>query len=102
MKILMTTDTVGGVWSYSVELCRAFLDYDVQVHLAAMGAWPTKDQEEQISVLNNVILYKSDFKLEWMDDPWEDVEKSRKWINYICQTVQPDLVHFNNYAQSEE
>lgn len=102
MKILMTTDTVGGVWSYSLELCRAMREYEVEIHLVAMGAWPSKEQRNQISAFENVTLYKSDFKLEWMEEPWEDVEKSRKWINCIYNTVQPDLVHFNNYAQCEE
>lgn len=102
MKILMTTDTVGGVWNYSVELCKALQQYDVEIHLTAMGAWPSKEQREEISVFENVILYKSDFKMEWMQDPWEDVEKSRKWINCIYHTIQPDIIHLNNYAQIEE
>lgn len=102
MKILMTTDTVGGVWNYSVELCKELKKYDVEVHLAAMGAWPSKQQRKEISAYGNVTLYKSDFKLEWMQDPWEDVEKSRKWINSIYHTINPDLVHLNNYAQIEE
>lgn len=101
MKILMTTDTVGGVWSYSVELCKAFREHDVKIHLVAMGAWPSREQRAQIADFENVLLYKSDFKLEWMEDPWEDVERSHKWINCIYNTVQPDIVHFNNYAQSE-
>lgn len=102
MKILMTTDTVGGIWNYSVELCKGLKEYHVTIHLVAMGAWPSKEQRKQIAEYENVILYKSDFKLEWMQDPWEDVEKSRKWINCIYQTVQPDLVHLNNYAHIEE
>lgn len=99
MKLLMTTDTIGGVWVYTLELCKALTKNGVQVHLAAMGAWPTKEQEEEIATLDNIILYKSDFKLEWMQDPWEDLEKARKWINCIYHTVHPDLVHFNNYGQ---
>ncbi|MDT0643918.1 glycosyltransferase family 4 protein [Zunongwangia sp. F363] len=101
MKVLMTTDTVGGVWTYSVELCRALIEHGVEVHLAAMGAWPSKAQQEEASRLPNVILYKSDYKLEWMQDPWEDVEKAHKWITSIYQTIHPDLVHFNNYAHIE-
>ena len=102
MKILMTTDTVGGVWVYSLELCRALEKYGVQVHLAAMGAWPSPAQQVEVEKMPNVLLYKSDYKLEWMKDPWEDMEQSRKWINSIYYTVQPDVVHLNNYAHVEE
>lgn len=99
MKILMTTDTVGGVWVYSLELCKALQKYEVEVHLAAMGAWPSPAQQQEVEDLFNVTLYKSDFKLEWMQDPWEDVERATKWINCIYHTIQPDVVHLNNYAK---
>ncbi|WP_051286306.1 glycosyltransferase family 4 protein [Salinimicrobium terrae] len=102
MKVLMTTDTVGGVWVYSLELCRALAQYDVHVHLVALGGWPSPAQQVEAEKIPNVTCYKSDYKLEWMEDPWEDVEQSRKWINSIYQTAQPDLVHFNNYAHVEE
>ncbi|GAB2762913.1 glycosyltransferase family 4 protein [Salinimicrobium soli] len=102
LKILMTTDTVGGVWVYSLELCRALEKYGVQIHLAAMGAWPSPAQQVEVEKMPNVLLYKSDYKLEWMTDPWEDVEQSRKWINSIYHTIEPDIVHFNNYAHVEE
>jgi glycosyltransferase involved in cell wall biosynthesis len=101
MKILMTTDTVGGVWTYSLELCKALSDHNIQVHLAAMGAWPTAEQEREASKMANIVLYKSDYKLEWMQDPWEDLEKAHKWITSIYQTIHPDVVHFNNYAHIE-
>ena len=99
MKILMTTDTIGGVWVYSLELCKALDEYGVEVYLAAMGAWPSPAQQQEVDNLPNVTLYKSDFKLEWMQDPWEDVERATKWINCIYQTIQPDVVHLNNYAK---
>lgn len=94
----MTTDTVGGVWEYSVELCKALEKYGVNVHLAAMGTWPTEDQQEEVGKLKNVLLYKSDYKLEWMQDPWQDVAQAGKWLNSIYHTIQPDIIHFNNYA----
>ena len=102
LKVLMTTDTVGGVWVYSLELCKALQQYGVDVHLAAMGGWPTPVQQVQVEKMKNVKLYKSDYKLEWMQDPWEDVEKSRKWINSIYHTINPDVIHLNNYAHVEE
>lgn len=94
----MTTDTVGGVWEYSVELCKALEKYGINVHLAAMGTWPTEAQQEEAGKLKNVLLYKSDYKLEWMQDPWQDVAQAGKWLNSIYHTIQPDIIHFNNYA----
>lgn len=97
-KILMTTDTVGGVWNYSVQLCRVLNEYGIEVHLAAMGSWPSEAQLKEVSGLKNTLLYKSDYKLEWMQDPWYDVEQAGKWLNSIYHTIQPQIIHFNNYA----
>lgn len=35
--VLMTTDTVGGVWHYSLELARGLALHGVRVALATMG-----------------------------------------------------------------
>ena len=102
MKVLMTTDTIGGVWVYSLELCRALKKYDVEIHLAAMGSWPSQEQEQEAAAIGTLTLYKSDYKLEWMDDPWEDFKRAQKWLTSIYHTIHPDLVHFNNYAHAKK
>ena len=35
-KIFMTADTIGGVWTYALELTRALQFFSVEVHLATM------------------------------------------------------------------
>ena len=46
MKLLMTADAVGGVWSYSLELARALAPHGVEIVLATMGPPPTGAQRE--------------------------------------------------------
>jgi glycogen synthase len=102
LKIMMTADTIGGVWTYTIDLCRALQQFPVEIHLLTMGAFPTKAQHLQLNELNNVFLYESNFKLEWMENPWRDVEKAREWISRIYLKVKPDIMHFNNYAQAAQ
>ena len=33
-RVLMTADTVGGVWTYSLDLARALGEYGIEVALA--------------------------------------------------------------------
>ncbi|WP_246000831.1 glycosyltransferase family 4 protein [Pontibacter diazotrophicus] len=94
-KILMTTDTVGGVWNYTIELVGALAPFGTQVALATMGGPLSADQRRQVEELNNLTLHESDYKLEWMDDPWEDVEKAGEWLLQLKDEVQPDIVHLN-------
>ena len=97
-KLMMTTDTLGEVWDYSLELCRELQGYGVQVHLLSMGRWPNASQEREVSRLENVVFYRSGYKLEWMNRPWEDVARAKKWMTAIYHTIRPDLVHFNNFT----
>lgn len=94
----MTADTVGGVWTYSIELIRALGEHGVEVALATMGALPTAEQREQAEQIPNVRLYSSSYKLEWMEDPWEDVRRAGEWLLRIEERFKPDLVHLNGYA----
>jgi glycosyltransferase involved in cell wall biosynthesis len=94
-KILMTADTVGGVWNYSLELVRALAPFGTQVALATMGAPLSDEQRRQAEELNNLTVHESSFKLEWMDKPWEDVDRAGEWLLQLKNELQPDLVHLN-------
>ena len=75
MKVLMTTDTVGGVWTYALELANALADRDVEVSLAAMGAPLDASQRRELRASNVRRAYAETCALEWMDDPWRDVAR---------------------------
>lgn len=97
MKILMTTDTVGGVWTYSLELSQALAAQGVAVALATMGA-PLRDDQRAQAEAVGVELHPSAYRLEWMDEPWDDVAEAGEWLLDLERTVAPDLVHLNGYA----
>jgi glycogen synthase len=100
MKILMTADAVGGVWSYALELARALAPSGVEIVLATMGPLPSDAQREEAARCRNVSLETSDFRLEWMQSPWADVERAGDWLLALEQREQPDLVHLNGYAHA--
>ena len=74
--ILMTADTVGGVWTYALELTRALQPFGVEVKLALMGPPLTPAQRAEAGEISNLCLFKSDYKLEWMPDCWSDVKRA--------------------------
>jgi glycogen(starch) synthase len=97
-RILMTGDTVGGVWTYTMELAEALGEYGIEVVLAAMGGPPSVAQRLEACRIPNLDLLASDFKLEWMDDPWRDVAESGGWLLDLEERYAPDLVHLNSYG----
>lgn len=100
MRVLMTADTVGGVWTYACELIRGLAAHDVQVTLATMGAPPSRAQQAAIAALPNAELVSSTYALEWQNEPWRDVDAAGEWLRGIAERVKPDLVHLNGYAHA--
>lgn len=96
----MTADGIGGVWTYAMELARAVGRYDVEIVLATMGEPLTADQRAEAGALPHVHLVESDFKLEWMNDPWDDVERAGEWLLALEADFHPDIVHLNGYAHA--
>lgn len=96
MHVLTTIDAVGGVWTYALELARALPDVDFS--FAQLGPRPSSTQREEVEALSNVRLFESDFKLEWQDDPWVDVDESSFWLLELEGELKPDLIHLNGYS----
>jgi len=98
MKILMTTDTIGGVWTYTMDLIKGLEKYNVEVILATMGDPLSSSQLAQVRKLKKVILDSSNYKLEWMENPWKDLERAQRWLLQLTFTFSPDIIHLNSYA----
>src|SRR5688572_26688922 len=96
--ILMTTDPIGGVWQYSLELCRELAKIDVNVVLATMGRQLERGERALIRDLQNVELRESSYKLEWMNEPWSDVKAAGRWLLDLEARFQPSLFHLNQYS----
>ncbi len=97
-RLLLTTDTVGGVWTYALELTHALAEHNVQVVLATMGNPLSRDQRRETNALSNVEVYESSYKLEWMENPWKDVSRAGNWLLELEWRTKPDVVHLNGFA----
>ena len=98
--VLMTTDAVGGVWRYSVDLARALVHRGVQTTLAAMGPPPSVEQRREAECAGLLLLDRP-YRLEWMEEPWADVTRAGDWLLTLERTLRPDVVHLNGYAHAK-
>ncbi|HEU5022726.1 MAG TPA: glycosyltransferase family 4 protein [Bryobacteraceae bacterium] len=97
-RVLMTADTVGGVWTFALELSAALEPHCVEVILVTMGGLPSDEQRRQAARLNNVRLLASNYCLEWMNNPWRDVDDSGRWLLDLADRYDPDVIHLNGYC----
>jgi glycosyltransferase involved in cell wall biosynthesis len=94
----MTCDTVGGVWTFALELAEGLCAQGIEVVLAALGGNPSPQQAAAAARITNLCLLGSEFKLEWMEDPWADVKESRRWLTDLAEEYSPDLIHLNTFG----
>jgi glycosyltransferase involved in cell wall biosynthesis len=97
-RVLMTGDTVGGVWQYSLELSRALIERGHQVLLATMGGLPNAQQRTEAAAIKHLQLLSSPFKLLWMPDSWCDVGAAAEWLMSIAARWRPGIVHLNDFG----
>jgi glycosyltransferase involved in cell wall biosynthesis len=95
MRVLMTADTVGGVWTYAIDLARALSHEGTDVALATMGTPPSPQQRSDARSVAALGVFESSFRLPWMEEPWEDVRYTREWLLDLTSHIQPDIVHLN-------
>lgn len=96
-RVLMTTDTVGGVWTYTLDLCRGLAGYGIQVVLLSMGRMPDDRQMQDATALANVTLVPTAYRLEWMPDCEADLAHSGDLLMALEQEFRPEIVHLNTY-----
>jgi glycogen(starch) synthase len=97
-RVLMTADTLGGVWSHALELAAGLGRRGVHVALATMGAPVSEMQRAALARLPTVTLHESSYRLEWMADPWPDVRAAGDWLLQLERQLKPDVVHLNQFA----
>lgn len=95
--VLVTADTLGGVWTYARELVSGLAKRGVRVTLVSFGEIPTAEQTAWLDGLAGVDFRPTAFKLEWMRDVEADLEASAEYLAAVVQEVKPELLHLNQY-----
>ena len=101
MRVLMTADAAGGVWTYSLDLCACLARNGVDIVLATLGAPLTPMQRAAVAGLPGAQLEESTFKLEWMSEPWADLEAAGHWLLHLEREHLPDVVHLNHLMHAD-
>jgi glycogen(starch) synthase len=96
--VLITLDTVGGVWHQGLELAAGLVRRGMRVSLATMGARLSTAQRAQAALVRGVGLHESNWRLEWMDDARDDVCRAGDWLLALEARLRPDVVHLNQFA----
>jgi glycosyltransferase involved in cell wall biosynthesis len=97
MHILVTADTVGGVWTYARELVCGLIRRGIKITLVSFGDIPRPEQTEWMEGLRNLDYRPTAFKLEWMQDCEADLAASAEYLESVIRESKPDLLHLNQF-----
>lgn len=101
MHVLITTDAMGGVWTYTRELVTGLVLRGVQVTLVSFGEIPTPAQTGWMDGLPGIDFRPTAFRLEWMQEAQDDLELSREFLGAVVRETEPDLLHLNQYGYGD-
>lgn len=103
MRVLMTTDTIGGVWTFTQELASGLLERACAVTLVSLGRTPSETQETSIRELehrwcNAFRFYSLDVPLEWMQDNEYAYAQAAAVLMEMLQDFSIDVLHSNQFC----
>lgn len=100
MKVLLHADAVGGVFCWALELARGLLRRGVRVVLATEGAALDPGQRAAVAGIAGLQHREARYRLEWMEDPWDDVARAGDWLVSLERRERPDVVHLSAFAHA--
>ncbi len=92
----MTSDAVGGVWQYALELAGA-LD-GVQVTLALLGPSPDADQRAAAARVPGLRLVETGLPLDWLAEGPGPVLDAGRAVARLAADIGAEVVHLNTPA----
>lgn len=101
MHVLITSDTVGGVWTYTQELVTGLVGAGHRVTLVSFGKLPAPHQTAWMQTLPAVDYRPTEYHLEWMEVAERDIEESRRYLELLVEEVQPDVLHLSQYCYGD-
>jgi glycogen synthase len=99
-RILMTTDAVGGIWDYSLELAEGLAEFGIRTILACMGPFPSQEQRAAAAAIPGLLLLESEYRLEWMPEADLDLVRASRWLLELEERFAPDLIHLNGFGHA--
>jgi len=97
VHVLVTADTVGGVWTYTRELVCGLLRRGHQVTLVSFGQMPSAAQTLWMNH-KNLTYHPTNFPLEWMQNAEDGIVESARHLMRLIYEAQPDVLHFNQFC----
>jgi len=98
VRVLVTTDTFTGVWTYTRELVSGLVTHGAQVTLISFGEIPLPHQTSWMQGLHGLEYHPTAFRLDWMQEGEQDFSAAEEYLCAVARDTRPDLLHLNQLS----
>ena len=94
-RLLMTTDAVGGVWRYSVDLANGLAARGIGTVLAILGPSASTAQRTEAEAVPNLRLVQTGLPLDWTADGPADLAHASGRLAALAALTGVSAVHLH-------
>ena len=106
LRLLLSTDTIGGTWQYTTELARALGPLGIDTILAVLGPAPDAAQRAAARAIDGMTLVETGLPLDWLAETPAEVAAAGAQIAalatsagaHLAQLNQPSLAAHGGFA----
>src|SRR4051812_30238720 len=95
IRLLMTTDAAGGIWTYALETAQALSARGISTVLAVLGDRPSESALRQAQSISGVEIELTGLPLDWTATRAAEVTAAGEEIAQLSRRVGADLVQLN-------
>jgi glycosyltransferase involved in cell wall biosynthesis len=92
---MLTTDAVGGVWTYSLAIAEGFSRLGHQCTLAVLGPAPSGAQRLQAAAIPGLWLIQTGLALEWTAADEASLASAAATLEKIAEMAGAETVHLH-------
>ncbi|HEX8447189.1 MAG TPA: glycosyltransferase family 4 protein [Sphingomonas sp.] len=95
IRLLLTVDTVGGIWQYALDLARALAPHGVDTVLALTGPPASDPQRQDARAIPGVRVVDTGIALDWLAADAATLSDGGRRIAAIAASEAVDIVQLN-------
>lgn len=98
LRLMMTADAVGGVWTYALDLARGVGARGGETTLVVLGPPPSADQRREAQAVAGLALIETGQALDWTARAPAELDAAAREIASLARRLRPDILHLNHPA----
>jgi len=98
LRLMMTADAVGGVWTYALDLARGLADVGGETTLVVQGPALSADQARAAKAVPALEVIETGSPLDWTAEAPGEIEDAGRKVRDLARELRPDMIHLNSPA----